>query len=202
MPQPLNTEFNYRYMVIGETVWEKIKTLKGFLEGRIRAAALEEVDRLKYEAKKAKLDWMCQGNAPLYEQLELEAEIVELESHRLILPEAFKQNQEEIAILKRLLAEAYEIAEPTRIEGYTDDQMFDANALHEFTVKMGRDIQAEIMANGRPNVATLRNALSVPYTFKKLMELGLIPKQPEAVQQQFMPVSDPQFKLMVPYKSK
>ena len=41
MASKLNTEFNYRYQVIGDTPWEKIKTLKGFLEGRIRAAALE-----------------------------------------------------------------------------------------------------------------------------------------------------------------
>lgn len=195
MPQPLNTEFNYRYMVIGETAWEKIKTLKGFLEGRIRAAALEEVDLLKYEAKKAKLSWGMAGNMPLHEQLELEAEIVELDSHRAILPEAFRQNQNEIAILKRLLAEAYEIAEPTRIEGYTDDEMFEANAIHEFTVKMGRDLQAEIMADGRPSVATLRNAMSNPYTFRKLIEIGLIPEQPESVIRYFMPVSDPQYRL-------
>lgn len=43
MASKLNSEFNYRYQVQGETVWEKIKTLKGFLEGRIRAAALEEI---------------------------------------------------------------------------------------------------------------------------------------------------------------
>jgi len=43
MAQKFNTEFNYRYQVIGNTPWERIKTLKGFLEGRIRALALEEV---------------------------------------------------------------------------------------------------------------------------------------------------------------
>ena len=193
MPQPLNTEFNYRYMVIGETIWEKIKTLKGFLEGRIRAAALEEVDRLKYEAKVAKLSWMKEGNAPLHEKLELEAELVELDSHRIIMPEAFAQNQNEISILKKLLAEAYELAEPTRIEGYTDDQMFEANALNEFTVKMVRDIQSELMANGRPNPATLRNAMSNPYTFKHLIEIGLIPEQPEQVIKQFLPCSETNF---------
>jgi hypothetical protein len=41
MAQKFNTEFNYRYQVIGCTPWEKIKTLKGFLEGRIRAMAGE-----------------------------------------------------------------------------------------------------------------------------------------------------------------
>ena len=51
MPVKLNTEFNYRTQVIGETPWEKIKTLRGFLEGRLRAAALEKVAELKYKAK-------------------------------------------------------------------------------------------------------------------------------------------------------
>ena len=63
MPAKLNTEFNYRYQVIGETVWEKIKTLKGFLEGRIRAAALEEVSNLKYEAKLLELQSLKDNNA-------------------------------------------------------------------------------------------------------------------------------------------
>ena len=31
MAQKFNTEFNYRYQVIGNTPWEKIKTLKSDL---------------------------------------------------------------------------------------------------------------------------------------------------------------------------
>jgi hypothetical protein len=29
MPAKFNSEFNYRYQVVGETPWEKIKTLLG-----------------------------------------------------------------------------------------------------------------------------------------------------------------------------
>ena len=58
MAQKLNTEFNYRYQVIGDTPWERIKTLKGFLEGRIRALALEEVSKLKHQAKLSKLNYL------------------------------------------------------------------------------------------------------------------------------------------------
>ena len=43
MASNLNSEFNYRYQVIGSTPWEKIKTLQGFLVGRKRAAVLEGV---------------------------------------------------------------------------------------------------------------------------------------------------------------
>jgi len=178
MAQKFNTEFNYRYQVIGNTPWERIKTLKGFLEGRIRAMALEEVGNLKFKAKLAKLKYLKNGGEGLeHEILELKAEIMEAESHEETLKEAFELTKDEIKILKKLLKELYVIAEPTRIKGYTDEQMFEANAANEFTVDMGREIQAEMIANGRPSAARIRNAMSNPYTWNALKQVGLIPKQ-------------------------
>jgi len=55
MASNLNSEFNYRYQVIGDTPWEKLKQLQNFLEGRKRAEALEEVADLKRRAKHAEL---------------------------------------------------------------------------------------------------------------------------------------------------
>lgn len=176
MPSKLNSEFNYRYQVIGETPWERIKTLKGFLEGRIRAAALEEVNELKYQAKLAELEVLKENNARPHLILNLKAEIVELASVQESIKEAHELNRQEIEILKKLLAELYEIAEPTRIPGYTDEQMFEANAANEFTVMIGKEIQAEIVANGRPSPAKIRNAMSNPYTWNALKAIGLIPK--------------------------
>ena len=178
MAQKLNTEFNYRYQVIGATPWERIKTLKGFLEGRIRALALEEVDKLKFQAKVSKLKHLQNsGNGLEHEILELKAEIIEAESHQGTLKEAFELTKDEIKILKKLIKELYDMAEPTRIEGYTDEQMFEANAANEFTVNMGREIQSEMIANGRPSAARIRNAMSNPYTWNALKQIGLIPKK-------------------------
>jgi len=177
MASKLNTEFNYRYQVIGNTAWEKIKTLKGFLEGRIRAAVLEEVGNLKDQAKVAKLKYLQNGGQGLeHEILTLKAEILEGESHQPAAKEAFELNKKEIEILNKLLKELYVIAEPTRIKGYTDEEMFEANAANEFTVNIGREIQAEMIANGRPSPAKLRNAMSNPYTWNALKGVGLIPK--------------------------
>ena len=177
MASKLNTEFNYRYQVIGDTAWEKIKTLKGFLEGRVRAAVLEEVGNLKYQAKLAKLNRL-EKEAGLQEDiLELKAEIMELESHQVSATEAYALNKKEIEILNKLLKELYVIAEPTRIKGYSDEEMFEANAANEFTVNIGREIQAEMIANGRPSPAKLRNAMSNPYTWNALKSIGLIPKE-------------------------
>ncbi len=178
MAQKFNTEFNYRYQVIGCTPWEKIKTLKGFLEGRIRALALEEVGNLKYQAKLSELNYLKNGGGGLeHEILELEADILEAKSHERTLKEAFELTKDEIKILKKLLKELYVLAEPTRIKGYTDEEMFEANAANEFTVDIGREIQAEMIANGRPSPAKLRNAMSNPHTFNALKQVGLIPKQ-------------------------
>lgn len=177
MPSKFNSEFNYRYQVVGETVWEKIKTLQGFLEGRRRAATLERVADKKYQAQLAKLEYLKETNAPQHEILDLEAAIIETESSREIQDQAFELNRQEIVILENLLAEYYAIAEPTRIPGYTDEQMFEANAANEFTAMIGKDIYAEIIANGRPSPAKIRNAMSNPVTWNALKQIGLIPKE-------------------------
>jgi len=176
MASKLNSEFNYRYQVMGETVWEKIKILKGFLEGRIRAACLEEVSEIKYQAKVAELEHLRDINALPHVILNLRAEILEFESGLPAQNEAFALNREEIEMLKRLLAECFEIAEPTRILGYNDEQMFEANAANEFTAMIGKEIQAEIIATGHPSPAKLRNAMSNPHTFLALQKIGLIPE--------------------------
>jgi hypothetical protein len=186
MASKLNSEFNYRYQVNGETPWEKIKILKGFLEGRIRAAVLEEVSELKYQAKLAELQNLKNINALPHVILNLRAEILEWESGFPAQKEAFILNKEEIEILKRVLAECYEIAEPTRMKHddgtpYTDEEMFEANAANEFTVMIGKEIHAEIIANGRPSPAKLRNAMSNPHTWKALQEIGLIPNNAQVL---------------------
>ena len=177
MASKFNSEFNYRYQVIGDTPWEKIKTLQGFLEGRVRAAALEEVGDLKNQAKISKLKHLENGGNGLeHEILELKAEILEAQSHEATAKEAFELNTKEIVILKKLLEELYVIAEPTRIPGYSDEEMWEANQANEFTVNIGREIQAEMIANGRPSPAKIRNAMSNPYTWNALKKIGLIPK--------------------------
>ena len=178
MASKFNSEFNYRYQVIGDTPWEKIKTLQGFLEGRIRAAALEKVGDLKNQAKVSKLKHLQNGGNGLeHEILELKAEILEAQSHEATAKEAFELNTKEIVILKKLLEELYVIAEPTRIPGYSDEEMWEANQANEFTVNIGREIQAEMIANGRPSPAKLKNAMSNPFTWNALKDIGLVPKE-------------------------
>ena len=88
MASKLNTEFNYKYQVIGETVWEKIKTLKGFLVGRKRAAVLEQVQLLKTRAKLAKLKWLESNGGHEHEILEKTLHRLRLLTNDYTAPEA------------------------------------------------------------------------------------------------------------------
>jgi hypothetical protein len=177
MPSRLNTEFNYRTQVIGETVWEKIKTLKGFLEGRKRAAVLEQVGELKYQSKLAELRHLREIGGLEHIILNLEAEIMEIESvHLVSSKEAYELNRKEIATLEKLLAELYAVAEPTRLPGYSDDDMFELNSENEFAAAIAKEIQAEIIACGHPSPASIRNALRSPVATQAMQAVGLIPE--------------------------
>ena len=182
MASKFNSEFNYRYQVIGHTPWEKIKTLQGFLEGRVRAAVLEEVGALKDKAKIAKLKRIESEGGLEEDILTLKAEIMEAESHLPVSKEAFELNRKEIEILKGLLDELYVIAEPTRIPGYSDEEMWEANQANEFTVNIGKEIQAEMIANGRPSAAKIGNAMSNPHTWNALKSIGLVPQGTKILQ--------------------
>jgi hypothetical protein len=182
MPTKLNTEFNYRYQVIGETVWEKIKTLKGFYEGRIRTSHGEKISEMRHNSKLMELQSLKDSNALPHVILNMEADILEFETGLQIQIEAFELNRQEIKILENLLAECYEIAEPTRIKHldgtpYTDEEMFEANAANEFTAMIGKEIYAEVISTGLPSPTKLRNAMSNPHTWKALQQIGLIPEQ-------------------------
>jgi hypothetical protein len=178
----VNSEFNYRYQVIGETPWEKIKTLQGFLCDRKRAVALEEVAALKRKAKFLELEHLKSIPSLPHVILELEAEIIEMESHQEEQANNFRQARDELANIEKLLAEYYALVEPTRLKhpdgtSYTDDEMFEVNAANEFTVWMAREIQAEIISSGRPSAAKIKNAMSNPITWASLKQVGLIPPE-------------------------
>ena len=186
MSQRLNTKFNYQYLTEGETLWAKIKNLKGFLEGRKRAEALEGINAKRHQSKKLKVEWLREQNRE-WEALELEADIEEAESTMESAKEAYTLNKKEIITLEKLLFELYAQAEPTRLKHadgkpYDDDDMFEANAEKEYIVWLAKEIQADIIATGRPSQAHARHALASPNTLKALQGAGLILEAPEILQ--------------------
>jgi hypothetical protein len=128
------------------------------------------------------LQHLTEINALPHVILNLKAEIVETESVLDDQAHAFDLNRAEIKILEKLISELYIELEPTRLKHdngdvYTDDEMFEANANYEFTVNVMREIQSEIIANGRPSPAKLLNAMSNPQSLEALKAIGVVPKE-------------------------
>jgi hypothetical protein len=176
MASNFNSLFNYKTQVEGETPWEKIKTINGFIEGRKRAVALEKVQEIRTRAMNAKLEFLKE-HGPLHEALELEAEIMERDSSKDDAEHAFKLAHKELEILYAYREELYAEAEPTRIEGKSDDEMFELNAENEFATWVLREIQAEIVAYGRPSPAKLRNAMSSQLATQAMIDLKIVPPE-------------------------
>jgi len=54
--------------------------------------------------------------------------------------------------------------------------MFEANAANDYTAMIAKDMYAEMLANGRPSPARIRNAMSNPTTWEAVKALGLVPE--------------------------
>jgi hypothetical protein len=193
MASNLNSEFNYRYQVMGSTPWGKLKHLQNFLAGRKEAAAMEKVSELKYKAKLAEFEHLKQVPALPHVLLNMQAEILEIEAILENQDHAFRLTHTEIAILEKLIKEIYDEVEPTRLKHedgtpYSDDEMFEANANLDYTVMIGREIQAEIIVNGRPSPAKLLNAMSNPQTLEMLKQVGLVPQETVLLTQADIPM--------------
>lgn len=182
MAVKLNTEFNYRYQVEGNTPWEKLKQLKSFLEGRERASALKQVSHLRLESMKEELKDLEENGGKKHLILRLQSDILEAESFEQTEKEAFELTLQEINILKKIIGELYAQLEPTRCNHpdgtpFTDEEMYELNAANEFTTMIGKEIYAEILTLGHPSPARIRNAMSNIHTWSALQIAGLIPKE-------------------------
>lgn len=171
-----NSNFNYKTQVEGETVWERIKTLRGFLNGRERALAIQEQDRLEYEALHEEYTYLIESKAHSFELKRMEAKIGEQDSVRVQLKYDFNLCKGEIKDLKEIIDELMIEGEKTRVEGYTDEEMYEHNAEFEFATKISKEIQADILALGRPSQVHVRQAMSCDMGIQLLKSLpGFIP---------------------------
>ena len=130
----VNHNVNYMYDVDGETVWEKLRVIRGMLDDRRRAHAIglltKEQAEKKFENDK--------------ESFEYKKWLVERDFNDSLLQDCANEIKFLEAFESFLAAEA----EKTRIPGKTDDEMYEINYFHEMEVRLVRRAQAQIMTAG------------------------------------------------------
>jgi len=155
----VNHNANYIYDVDGETVWEKLRTIRGMLDDRKRAY---QHSLLGVEAAKS-LD----KNSMKYKKY-----LIDKDFHDGLI----KDCENEIKFLTEFEAYLAKEAEKTRIPGKTDDEMYEINFYDELKVRLIRRAQTQIISTGRIEVETLGRILKMPEALQLCIKTGLLSK--------------------------
>jgi len=129
-----NHEANYIYDVDGETVWERLRVIRSFIEDKQIAIELNLLAQEEFEAK------------------DLEPDSFEYRKYLIRKPQTDKLLQDardEFSFLEEYERYLAAEAEKTRIEGKTDDEMYEINFYHELATRLVRRAQAQIVSMGR-----------------------------------------------------
>jgi S-adenosylmethionine:diacylglycerol 3-amino-3-carboxypropyl transferase len=153
----LNREASYVYDIDGETVWERLRVIRNFLEERRQALAVAQLGEEKREAlDKDSFEYR-------------EAMIFKLQSEKLI-----QECKDEIKFLEDFESRLMVEAEKTRITGKTDDEMYEINYFNEVRVRVVREAQAELLSTGHIATVTMARLLRNKAAMEDCVALGLL----------------------------
>ena len=156
----LNRNANYIYVVDGETVWERLRVIRTFLEDRRNALAINELNQEKID----KLD---------KDSFEYREYLITKPQQDKILDEC----REEIKFLEDFEAKLAAEAEKQRIPGKTDDEMYELNFFEEMRVRLVKDAQSEMISIGQISPQRMKALLSHKPALEPCVQLGMLAKE-------------------------
>lgn len=144
-----NHNVNYLVTVDGITVWERLRVIRNFLEDREIALEITELSMTK--------------------ELDEEQQIMKRQVLRNI-----EDCKREIKFLKDLEAKLAVEAEKTRVEGKSDEEMYEINFYEELIQQQLLTVQSEVLTIGRVSTETMKSLIKNPSAMKRVIESGLI----------------------------
>lgn len=156
----LNRNANYIYVVDGETVWERLRVIRTFLEERKTALAINELNQ-------EKLDRLDKTSFEYREYL-----ILKPQQDKLL-----EECLEEIKFLEDFEAKLAVEAEKQRIPGKTDDEMYELNFFEEMRVRLVKDAQSEMISMGQILPQTMKALLRHKPALESCVQLGMLAKE-------------------------
>lgn len=157
----VNHNVAYLTVVDGITIWERLRVIRNFLTDRKIAynLTLMNSEKTQEEIDSGTLDkWKVK-----------EQEIYREQTNQLI-----KDVVAEISFLEKLEAELATKAEETRIDGKSDDEMYEINYFEELIQKNILQVQSEMMAHGSISADTMKTLLKDPFSMKRVVELNFL----------------------------
>lgn len=145
MASRVNSDFAYINLINGETVWERLRIVRNFIEDRKIAKKLQVTQEKKRRALLAEIDEATATglqSAILHAEVKLE----EFDAHAEQQADGYQKLDEELEFLTNYEKELAQIAEQTRIPGTTDDEMYQINMSTEVVMRNLRKIETERVA--------------------------------------------------------
>lgn len=160
----VNRNAAYLFDIDGNTVWERLRVIRGFLDDRQRALATSNLDMEKSE-KEAK-----EHGEDSYEYKKF---LIEKPFRLDLIDDCEREIEFLTDVEARLAAEA----EKTRISGKSDKDMYELNFFEEHTNRLVTDAQAEIVANGRLSTNTVKMLFRNKAAMNRTLEMGLLSEE-------------------------
>jgi len=166
MASQVNSQFAYLNLINGETVWERLRIVRNFIEDRKIAKKLQTTQLIKHQAFQLKVQEAVEGSAKLFAQAELE----EFEAHAEQQEDGYNKLDAELAFLLKYEAALAQSAEQTRVAGKTDDEMYQINMGTEVYLRNLKKIEVEQVSRALGiSQATAEEAMRIPEMRQQLL---------------------------------
>lgn len=167
MASQTNHNAAYIYTVDGVTVWERLRVIRCFIEQISQSVEMSEIDM---EETDYKLSQLSDSTEDSFERRRILVS-------RKVSEDALKKAKDELNFLYDLEEKLMEKAEESRIEGKTDDEMYEINFFHEHAMRLVRKAHAEFISTGRLTTETIEKAVRCYPALDILDEQELLKKK-------------------------
>jgi transcription elongation GreA/GreB family factor len=193
MASQVNSQFAYINLINGETVWERLRIVRNFIEDRKIAKKLQTTQDKKRLGFLAKIEEATKESERIFAEVELE----EFDAHAEQQADGYKKLDDELEFLLRYEAELALIAEQTRVIGKTDDEMYQINMGSEVVMRNMRKIETEKVASMIGcSLATAEESMRVPELHHRMLATATAMTLPEGPEREALIYQGLQFQSM------
>lgn len=188
MASQVNSQFAYINLINGETVWERLRIVRNFIEDRKIAKKLQTTQDKKRLGFLAKIAEAKTESERIFAEVELE----EFDAHQEQQEDGYRKLDAELEFLLRYEIELALIAEQSRVLGKTDDEMYQINMGTEVVMRNMRKIETERVATMLGcSLATAEESMRVPEMRQRMINTATalalpITEETEAIRIQYM----------------
>ncbi len=165
----LNHNAAYLTEIDGLTVWERLRVIRNFIVDREQALALSELKLEQLEETLIGFDLTDKTVVGYYKKKE---KLIFLPQSKALIEDA----KRELTFLNSFEEILKVEAEKTRIEGKSDEEMYEINYFEELVQIQMREVQAEIMSLGHISPSTMKTLLKNPETLGRVIDKGILNK--------------------------